>query len=114
MIWCILLVDDDNRFRSTLARLLRMEHYLVDDVGTGTAAVRLIEKRRFDLLITDYDLRDMINGSRRYRKVQSPPTGEGQDRHKREPRWSRKPMQFTRRVLLIKTASTKHSVPPTS
>jgi DNA-binding NtrC family response regulator len=62
MIWVALLVDDDNRFRSTLARFLKREGYLVNDAGNGADVLRLIEKRSFDFVVSDYDLKSEING----------------------------------------------------
>ena len=58
----ILLVEDDDRFRNVLAIFLRGEGYSVEDVGSGTAALPLIRHSAFDLLITDYQLRDEIDG----------------------------------------------------
>jgi DNA-binding response OmpR family regulator len=58
----ILLVEDDDRFRKMLATFLQGEGYSVEDVGSGTAALPLIEHSAFDLLITDYQLRDKIDG----------------------------------------------------
>jgi DNA-binding response OmpR family regulator len=61
-MWAILLVEDDDRFRKMLAIFLRREGYSVEDVGSGTAALPLIGHSAFDLLITDYQLRDKIDG----------------------------------------------------
>jgi DNA-binding response OmpR family regulator len=58
----ILLVEDDNRFRSMLAKFLRGEGHRVQEVESGLAALPLIEHCTFDLLITDYQLRDKIDG----------------------------------------------------
>jgi DNA-binding response OmpR family regulator len=61
-MWAILLVEDDDRFRKMLVVFLQGEGYSVEHVGNGTAALLLIEHSAFDLLITDYQLGDKIDG----------------------------------------------------
>jgi two-component system, cell cycle response regulator CpdR len=58
----ILLVEDDDRFRKMLAVFLRGKGYAVEQVGSGMAALPLIDECTFDLLITDYQLQDKIDG----------------------------------------------------
>lgn len=49
----IVIADDDDALRSTLQRLLERRGYLVRTAADGGAALRLIEERVPDLLISD-------------------------------------------------------------
>jgi signal transduction histidine kinase len=49
----ILLVDDDNAVREVTAEALRELGYRVTDVGSGGAALDLLERSRVDLMIVD-------------------------------------------------------------
>ena len=49
----ILLAEDDDSMRLYLARALERVGYEVTAVDRGTAALPLIERERFDLLLTD-------------------------------------------------------------
>jgi len=49
----ILLAEDDASMRAYLARALERAGYEVVAVDRGTAALPLIERERFDLLLTD-------------------------------------------------------------
>jgi two-component system copper resistance phosphate regulon response regulator CusR len=57
----ILLVEDDVRFRETLARGLREHSYAVDVVGDGRAALDLAAGRDFDAIVLDVML-PMVDG----------------------------------------------------
>lgn len=57
----ILVVDDERSMREVLEILLTKEGYDVSLAASGEEAVRLLEQRTFDLLITDIKMAD-ING----------------------------------------------------
>ena len=40
----LLLIDDEVKLRSLLARILSLEHYQVTEAGTAREALRLLEK----------------------------------------------------------------------
>ena len=50
----ILIVDDDESVRSLLARALKIWGYEIDTVRNGVEAITQVEKRSYDLVITDY------------------------------------------------------------
>jgi two-component system cell cycle response regulator CpdR len=49
----ILLAEDDHSMREYLKRALERTGYEVDAVESGTAAMPLLEKEKYDLLLTD-------------------------------------------------------------
>jgi len=55
----ILLAEDDASMREYLARALERVGYSVVAVDRGTAALPLIERERFDLLLTDIVMPEM-------------------------------------------------------
>jgi two-component system, cell cycle response regulator CpdR len=55
----ILLAEDDATMRTYLARALQRSGYEVVEVDRGTAALPLIEKEAFDLLLTDIVMPEM-------------------------------------------------------
>lgn len=55
----ILLAEDDTVMREYLTRALERAGYLVSAVDRGTAALPLIERERFDLLLTDIVMPEM-------------------------------------------------------
>ncbi|MDZ7894504.1 MAG: response regulator [Sphingobium sp.] len=55
----ILLAEDDDVMRKYLARALENAGYEVVSVDRGTEALPLIEKERFDLLLTDIVMPEM-------------------------------------------------------
>jgi CheY-like chemotaxis protein len=55
----VLLVDDDEALRETLAQLLVDVGYKVHAVGSGFAAVQALEHARPDIVITDCLMRDL-------------------------------------------------------
>ncbi|MBI4614796.1 MAG: response regulator [Planctomycetes bacterium] len=71
----ILLVDDDSTTRDTLRRLLERYAPTLDltEAKTGAEAVGLLEKERFDLIISDL-MRPGVDGRELHRLVR---TGEG-------------------------------------
>jgi PAS domain S-box-containing protein len=49
----VLLVDDDDLVRETLAELMRLEGHRVTPVATGAEALSVLEAETFDVLLTD-------------------------------------------------------------
>jgi two-component system, cell cycle response regulator CpdR len=55
----ILLAEDDQSMREYLQRALQRVGYDVEAVGCGTEAMPLLERERFDLLLTDIVMPEM-------------------------------------------------------
>ena len=55
----ILLAEDDQAMRTYLARALQNAGYNVTDVDRGTAALPLLEREHFDLLLSDIVMPEM-------------------------------------------------------
>ena len=55
----ILLAEDDDTLRGYLARALHNAGHAVTAVDRGTAALPLLDSRRFDLLLTDVVMPEM-------------------------------------------------------
>lgn len=66
----ILIVDDENRMRETLAIILDGQGYEVKQVGDGVTALEVLEQEIYDLLITDLRM-DPISGIDLLREVQN-------------------------------------------
>ncbi len=49
----ILLVDDEETFRVTLAKILQLEKHEVTTAADGAEALKLVMRGQFDLVITD-------------------------------------------------------------
>jgi hypothetical protein len=49
----ILFVDDEDLIRKSFTRDLHEEHFAVTAVGSGSEAIDLLKKKRYDLVITD-------------------------------------------------------------
>jgi DNA-binding NtrC family response regulator len=49
----LLLVDDEDRFRTTLSKRLKEKGYEVADVGSGSDALKWLEKETADVVILD-------------------------------------------------------------
>jgi CheY-like chemotaxis protein len=49
----ILVAEDDESLRSTIAELLRTERHHVVEAGDGEAALRVLRDRAFDVLVLD-------------------------------------------------------------
>jgi len=54
----LLLIDDEVKLRSLLARILSLEHYQVTEAGTAREALRLLEKDDFPVILCDVKLPD--------------------------------------------------------
>jgi DNA-binding response OmpR family regulator len=57
----VLVVDDEQPLRRVIRRRLEVEHFLVEEAADGESALRLIQSRPFDLVLTDL-LMPEING----------------------------------------------------
>ena len=55
----ILLVDDDDQVRRTVARMLRLEGHEVAEAGSGADALAALERRSADLVLSDVMMPDM-------------------------------------------------------
>ncbi|MFA4915288.1 MAG: response regulator [Syntrophales bacterium] len=55
----LLLVDDEEDFRTTLAARLKKRNLDVTDVGSGKEAIELIRKKPFDVAIVDVKMSGM-------------------------------------------------------
>jgi diguanylate cyclase (GGDEF)-like protein len=55
----ILIVEDDAFFREIFSDILRDEGYQVDTVSSGNAALKMLEKCRYHLVVTDMVLQDI-------------------------------------------------------
>jgi DNA-binding response OmpR family regulator len=55
----VLVVEDDAMVRQLLERELRAKGHVPTAVGTGAAAVTLLDEHRYDALILDLTLPDM-------------------------------------------------------
>ena len=54
----VLIIDDEEKLRSLLARLLRLEDYVVTEAGSLNSALKAIESDEPDLLLCDVKLPD--------------------------------------------------------
>jgi len=55
----ILIVDDERSVRTSLATLLRGQNYHVETAANGREAMRLLNERPFDLMVTDLKMSGM-------------------------------------------------------
>ncbi len=55
----ILVIDDDKNHREGLVLLLQAQKYSVDEADGAESAMRLIQRRHYDLVITDYKMQDI-------------------------------------------------------
>jgi len=55
----ILVVEDDSFFRKVFTDLLEGEGYAVETAASGEEALEMIEKREYDLVVTDMVMRDV-------------------------------------------------------
>jgi DNA-binding NtrC family response regulator len=64
----VLIIDDDGVFAANLGKYLEIMGYEADMIGTGEAALELIENKKPDALLLDLKLPD-IDGSQIIRKM---------------------------------------------
>ncbi len=55
----ILIVDDEERFRNTMSKLLTVEGYEVSIAGTGPEALEMLRQNLHDLVILDVRMPEM-------------------------------------------------------
>ncbi|MEW6615576.1 MAG: response regulator [Thermodesulfobacteriota bacterium] len=67
----LLLVDDEEDFRTTLASRLKKRNVDVADVGSGNEAIELIRERSFDVAVLDIKMPGMdgIETLRQIKKI---------------------------------------------
>jgi len=58
----ILIVDDEELFATILRRLLEREGYIISYCNNPSDAILLSQKRKFDIIVTDYNMPEM-NGA---------------------------------------------------
>jgi CheY-like chemotaxis protein len=58
----VLLIDDDDIVRKTLARYLSLNKYEVQSAGNSKEAFRIVESFSPDVLVVDWMLGDSVNG----------------------------------------------------
>ncbi len=54
----ILIIDDEEKLRSLLTRIIKLEGFAVTEAGTLKAGSRLLEKESFDIVLCDVKLPD--------------------------------------------------------
>jgi len=55
----LLLVDDEERFRDTLAKRLKETGYAVEGAGSGMDALEMLSKGKFDIVVMDIQMPGM-------------------------------------------------------
>jgi two-component system nitrogen regulation response regulator NtrX len=55
----ILVIDDERAIRNTLREILEYEKFSVDDASDGSEGVKLIEKNKYDLILSDIKMPKM-------------------------------------------------------
>lgn len=63
----LLIVEDEETFRESLRRVLMQEGYEVDSVGSSEAALKILDEKNYELIITDIILPG-VNGIQLLRK----------------------------------------------
>jgi DNA-binding NtrC family response regulator len=54
----ILIIDDEEKLRNLLSRIIKLEGYTVSEAGTFKAAVKILEKELIDVVLCDVKLPD--------------------------------------------------------
>ena len=55
----VLIIDDDERVKGLLVKLLSMQGCEASSVSSGISALKKFEKGQFDVIITDWDMHDL-------------------------------------------------------
>ena len=55
----VLVIDDEESVATTIEAILKMDGHVVTAVTTGADAIRLLNERRYDVVLTDLRLADM-------------------------------------------------------
>ncbi len=69
-MYSILVVEDNEAFRSLLVKVLKEEGYRVDDVDNPILALEKFVLNQYDLVITDYQM-DLMNGTRLLKSIKN-------------------------------------------
>jgi len=69
MAYSILLVDDDADSREIVARLLEADGYHVETVPHGAAALDLLARRSYDVILSDMRM-PQVTGEALYRRIE--------------------------------------------
>lgn len=64
----ILIIDDDKSVRELLHGFLKLGGFKTHSVDNGIAALSIIKKRHFDIIITDYSM-PLMNGIELVKKI---------------------------------------------
>ena len=64
----VLIVDDDENFRSTLSDILLLNNWNVDEVGDGYKAIDLIKQKFYDAILLDVNMPG-IDGIRTFTEI---------------------------------------------
>lgn len=67
----ILIVDDEPEIRALIAEILVQDGFEIQEAGSATEAVRILDVFAPSLLITDYNLPDDANGSELVERAKS-------------------------------------------
>lgn len=54
----ILIIDDEEKLRNLLSRIIKLEGFIVAEAGTLKAGIKLLEKEQFDVVLCDVKLPD--------------------------------------------------------
>ncbi len=49
----ILLIDDEEKLRNLLSRIIKLEGFAITEAGTIKAGTKLLEKEPFDIVLCD-------------------------------------------------------------
>lgn len=55
----VLLVDDEERFRTTLSKLLKAHGLTVTDLGSGREALEELKRKAYDVIVLDVRMPEM-------------------------------------------------------
>lgn len=58
MSFKILIIDDEEKLRSLLARILKLENYIISEAADLRSAVKILEKENIDVVLCDVKLPD--------------------------------------------------------
>jgi len=58
----ILVVEDDPSVRDSIALLLRIDRHVVTEAPNGRAALELVSRQPFDLVVLDFAMPGMLGG----------------------------------------------------
>jgi len=59
----ILIADDNEDYRKSIKRFLEDDKYKIEEAGNSDEAIKMAQKERYDLIVTDNDMRDGYKSS---------------------------------------------------